>query len=359
MNVSPLSSTHAHVVYSASHPRSPAPLLPSGHAYRPHVPRTAIQSFIERARERRDRFAMFAPSTPHPTAARPLLHPPRFVDTPTSSNCADDACAVSFWRHDEPVLSWNTLCASPLHQQAFDAEPSLFQRLRAVAELGYCFVLRPGKKVDGVYPGWRVAVMSSGRLPSGDVMHPRDTAFAMRQTARNIAKVNDLFARVELALVDAAHAPPRLTRTPTARREDERLRVAMLNDTQRERFGAALERGRLLKPNGSPLDTTGWRTQNGDDTGIFVLMPNERFYVASGMHFEPGAGLLKETSLSGGNEVLYAGVVGTDASGRIQSLSDYSPGYEPSLTHTESLLRWLKAREVDIRDINLAQIYAV
>jgi hypothetical protein len=250
------------------------------------------------------------------------------------------------------------ILGAPVYQETFRIFPDLYDELSKLTMQGYEFIQLPGKDVDGVYPGLHKIVITSGLTENGQPMHPNDIEFSLRQSVRNVNKVEHLFQEVKSENVDAAYTPTLLKANPEILKADVQRRVAYLTPTQLEQFSVRIADGKLIKNDGTPLNTSDMRTQIGKNTGMIVIHADGSIYVTSGFNFMPGAGLLRDTSLSGGKEVIYSGAIGTDSQGRITLLSDYSESYEPNLDATKNVLRWLKAKGIDIDRIGLSRIYA-
>jgi hypothetical protein len=250
------------------------------------------------------------------------------------------------------------ILSAPVYQETFQKFPELYDKLSKLTMQGYEFIQLPGKDVDGVYPGLHKIVITSGLTENGQPMHPNDIEFSLRQSVRNVNKVEHLFQEVKSENVDAAYPPTLLKANPEILKADVQRRVAYLTPTQLEQFSVRIADGKLIKNDGTPLNTSDMRTQIGKNTGMIVIHADGSIYVTSGFNFMPGAGLLRDTSLSGGKEVIYSGAIGTDSQGRITLLSDYSESYEPNLDATKNVLRWLKAKGIDIDRIGLSRIYA-
>ncbi|XVJ68921.1 MAG: hypothetical protein HEQ39_04130 [Rhizobacter sp.] len=246
----------------------------------------------------------------------------------------------------------------PQFADALRSDPHLYNDLKRWEEQGWRLETAPGKEVDGLYPQRKVIVVTSGTDSKGQPMAPADIHFSLRQSIKGVERMAGLYERVMGASDLQASIKPRpLTMVPSMRHRDQVQKTPYLNDAERLSYRVELKNGRLIRADGNALDTSGMHTQVGKGMGMFVVTSDGEFYVANGLQILPGRGVLKESSLSSGEPVLYAGVLGTDAQGRITTLSDYSEAYEPRLQHTEAFLIWLRSQGVPLNDINFARIY--
>ncbi len=126
-------------------------------------------------------------------------------------------------------------------------------------------------------------------------------------------------------------------------------KVEYLDKNERRAYRMEFDNGgRLIKPDGTPYDTTGASNFSGTDKGIFVVSPDGQLYSST----EYPVGEFHHSSFLSGKPVAAAGELEVQ-NGQIVGISDRSGHYQPEPEMTAQFLRYLEWKGVDLTRVTM------